>query len=112
MKILKLSFLALGMGLSGFAQADFIGVKGDVGYWFYDGKANMSSQSPEDQDLDRKGSAQLSLAFEHPIPFIPNAKIRYVNLDTQTKSETLGQANYNVDLDHSDFILYYELLDN
>lgn len=42
------------MGLSGFAQADFIGVKGDVGYWFYDGKANMSSQSPEDQDLDRK----------------------------------------------------------
>ncbi len=78
MKILKLSFLALGMGLSGFAQADFIGVKGDVGYWFYDGKANMSSQSPEDQDLDRKGSAQLSLAFEHPIPFIPNAKIRYV----------------------------------
>ncbi len=69
MKILKLSFLALGMGLSGFAQADFIGVKGDVGYWFYDGKANMSSQSPEDQDLDRKGSAQLSLAFEHPIPF-------------------------------------------
>ncbi|HHP6742692.1 TPA: TIGR04219 family outer membrane beta-barrel protein, partial [Acinetobacter baumannii] len=46
MKILKLSFLALGMGLSGFAQADFIGVKGDVGYWFYDGKANMSSQSP------------------------------------------------------------------
>ncbi|QJG70990.1 hypothetical protein HBM81_00115 [Acinetobacter baumannii] len=41
MKILKLSFLALGMGLSGFAQADFIGVKGDVGYWFYDGKANM-----------------------------------------------------------------------
>lgn len=32
MKILKLFFLALGMGLSGFAQADFIGVKGDVGY--------------------------------------------------------------------------------
>ncbi len=60
---IKTVFLALGMGLSGFAQADFIGVKGDVGYWFYDGKANMSSQSPEDQDLDRKGSAQLSLAL-------------------------------------------------
>ncbi|MFI7968725.1 hypothetical protein ACFMKD_32770, partial [Acinetobacter baumannii] len=82
------------------------------GYWFYDGKANMSSQSPEDQDLDQKGNAQISLAVEHPIPFIPNAKIRYVNLDTETKSETLGQANYKVDLDHSDFILYYELLDN
>ncbi|MGB9037101.1 MAG: hypothetical protein WCC23_01140, partial [Acinetobacter calcoaceticus] len=86
MKILKMSLLALGMGLSGFAQADFVGVKGEVGYWFYDGKANMSSQFPEDQDLDQKGSAQLSLSVEHPIPFIPNAKIRYVNLDTQTKS--------------------------
>ncbi len=63
MKILKMSFLALGMSLSGFAQADFIGVKGDVSYWFYDGKANMSSQLPDDQDLDRKGSAQLSLAL-------------------------------------------------
>ncbi|WP_080648613.1 TIGR04219 family outer membrane beta-barrel protein [Acinetobacter lactucae] len=112
MKILKISLLTLGMGLSGFAQADFVGVKGEVGYWFYDGKANMSSQFPDDQDLDQKGSAQLSLAVEHPIPFIPNAKIRYVNLDTETKSETLGQANYKVDLDHSDFILYYELLDN
>ncbi len=100
------------MGLSGFAQADFIGVKGDVGYWFYDGKANISSQSLKIQDLDRKGSAQLSLLLSTSIPFIPNAKIRYVNLDTQTKSETLGQANYNIDLDHSDFILYYELLDN
>ena len=54
MKILKISLLTLGMGLSGFAQADFVGVKGDVSYWFYDGKANMSSQSPEDQDLDQK----------------------------------------------------------
>ena len=73
MKILKISLLTLGMGLSGFAQADLVGVKGDVSYWFYDGKANMSSQSPEDQDLDQKGSAQISLAVEHPIPFIPNA---------------------------------------
>lgn len=49
MKILKMSLLTLGMGLSGFAQADFVGVKGEVGYWFYDGKANMSSQFPDDQ---------------------------------------------------------------
>ena len=39
MKILKISLLTLGMGLSGFAQADFVGVKGDVSYWFYDGKS-------------------------------------------------------------------------
>ena len=112
MKTLKISLLALGIGLSGLVQADFVGVKGDVSYWGYDGKANMSSQSQDDQDLDQKGAAQLSIAVEHPVPFIPNAKIRYVNLDTQTKAETLGQPNYSVDLDHGDFILYYELLDN
>lgn len=113
MKILKISLLALGTGLCGLAQADVIGVKGDVSYWAYDGKANMATQtSSQDQDLDRKGAAQISLAVEHPVPLIPNAKIRYVNLKTQTENEVLGQSVYDLDIDHTDFILYYEILDN
>ena len=63
-------------------------------------------------DLDQKGSAQISLAIEHPIPLIPNAKIRYVNLKTQTENEVAGQPVYDLDIDHTDFILYYEVLDN
>lgn len=64
------------------AQADVIGVKGDLSYWAYDGQANMAAQTAaSDQDLERKGAAQLSLAIEHPVPLIPNAKIRYVNLN-------------------------------
>ena len=113
MKILKISMLALGTSLCGLAQADVIGVKGDVSYWAYDGKANMATQtSAQDQDLDRKGAAQISLAVEHPVPLIPNAKIRYVNLKTQTENEVLGQPVYDLDIDHTDFILYYEILDN
>lgn len=113
MKILKISMLALGTSLCGLAQADVIGVKGDVSYWGYDGKANMATQtSAQDQDLDRKGAAQISLAVEHPVPLIPNAKIRYVNLKTQTENEVLGQPVYDLDIDHTDFILYYEILDN
>ncbi len=113
MKILKISMLALGTSLCGLAQADVIGVKGDLSYWNYNGKANMAAQtSAPDQDLDRKGSAQLSLAFEHPIPLLPNAKIRHVNLKTQTENEVFGQPIYDLDIAHTDFILYYEILDN
>ena len=113
MKVLKLSLLALGMGLSGLAQADVIGVKGDLSYWAYDGQANMAAQTAaSDQDLERKGAAQLSLAIEHPVPLIPNAKIRYVNLKTRTENEVAGQPVYDINMDHADFILYYEILDN
>ncbi|MCH7335597.1 TIGR04219 family outer membrane beta-barrel protein [Acinetobacter sp. NIPH 2699] len=131
MKILKISMLALGTSLCGLAQADVIGIKADVSYWFYDGKAqvkpkstSLANQTGQDNllldpymdsreyDLDRKGSAQLSLAFEHPIPLIPNAKIRHVNLKTQTENEVLGQPIYDLDIAHTDFILYYEILDN
>ncbi|MGB5888332.1 MAG: TIGR04219 family outer membrane beta-barrel protein [Acinetobacter venetianus] len=113
MKLLKLTLLALGTSVCGLAQADLIGVKGDLSYWNYNGEANMAAQtSAPDQDLDRKGSAQLSLAIEHPIPLIPNAKIRYVNLKTQTENEVAGQPVYDLDIDHTDFILYYEVMDN
>ena len=113
MKVLKLSLLALGMGFSGLAQADVIGVKGDLSYWAYDGQANMAAQTAaSDQDLERKGAAQLSLAIEHPVPLIPNAKIRYVNLKTQTENEVAGQPVYDINMHHADFILYYEILDN
>lgn len=131
MNILKISILALGTSLCGLAQADMIGVKGDLSYWTYDGKAqvqpnNVTSlsnktgvdnllldpyENSREYDLDRKGSAQISLAFEHPIPLIPNAKIRYVNLKSQTEKEVAGQPVYDLNIDHTDFILYYEILD-
>ncbi|WP_256414109.1 TIGR04219 family outer membrane beta-barrel protein [Acinetobacter sp. 5862] len=131
MKILKISMLAIGTSICGLAQADVIGVKADASYWSYDGKTqvqpnnttSLSNQTGVDNllldpyansreyNLDRKGSAQISLAFEHPIPLIPNAKIRYVNLKSQTENEVAGQPVYDLNIDHTDFILYYEILD-
>ena len=125
---------ALGTGICSLVQADMLGVKADASYWFYDGKAkvqpkpNTSSLSNQtgvddlllnpyaglsapEENLDRKGSAQISLAFEHPIPLIPNAKIRYVNLKSQTENTVAGQPVYDLNIDHTDFILYYEILD-
>lgn len=131
MKILKISMLAIGTSICGLAQADVIGVKADASYWSYDGKTqvqphnttSLSNQTGVDNllldpyansreyNLDRKGSAQISLAFEHPIPLIPNAKIRYVNLKSQTENEVAGQPVYDLNIEHTDFILYYEILD-
>ena len=106
------------VALSASAHADMLGLYGSVDYWHLQGEYN---QSPEDEslrdadklDLEDKGQAQIALAFEHPIPLIPNAKIRHVGIDVDTEEDNLsGHALYNIDLDSTDFILYYEILDN
>ena len=114
MKTLQLPLFIVALGLSSFAQADFIGLKGDISYWNIDGTSNIDRKNLSDQDLDRKGTVQASVAFEHPIPLIPNVKLKYTKLDTETKSDNAVQelAKTEINLDHTDFILYYEILDN
>lgn len=110
MKLKQLPIFVAILGLSSFAQADFIGLKGDISYWNVDGKANIDEKNLADQDLDRKGTVQVSAAFEHPVPIIPNVKVKYTNLDTETDRNELSKTDIN--LDHTDLILYYEILDN
>jgi|LULG01.1.fsa_nt_gb outer membrane protein len=104
--------------LSATAQADMLGVYGSVDYWNLQGEYNKAPQdtslrSADSLSLDDKGQAQVSLAFEHPVPLIPNGKIRYTGIDVDTEEQNLaGDALYNIDLDSTDFILYYEILDN
>lgn len=107
----KLSAFMLTLGLSSFAQADFIGLKGDVSYWNIDGKANIDEKHLSDQDIDSDSTVQASVAFEHPIPIIPNVKLKYTKLDTETES-SVDLAKTEINLDHTDLILYYEILDN
>ncbi|WP_174494075.1 TIGR04219 family outer membrane beta-barrel protein [Acinetobacter sp. Marseille-Q1623] len=110
MKLKQLPVFIAVLGLSSFAQADFIGLKGDISYWNIDGKANIDEKRLADQDLDRKGTVQASVAFEHPVPIIPNVKVKYTKLDTETEANTINKTDIN--LDHTDLILYYEILDN
>ncbi|WP_173911925.1 TIGR04219 family outer membrane beta-barrel protein [Acinetobacter sp. Marseille-Q1618] len=110
MKLKQLPIFVAILGLSSFAQADFIGLKGDISYWNVDGKANIDEKNLADQDLDRKGTVQVSAAFEHPVPILPNVKVKYTNLDTETDRNELSKTDIN--LDHTDLILYYEILDN
>ena len=112
MKAIQLPLLAAVLGLSSFAQADFIGLKGDISYWNVDGTANINEKYQADQDIERDGTVQVSVAFEHPVPIIPNIKAKYTKLDFATEADQLGLAKTDINLDHTDLILYYEILDN
>ena len=98
----------LGLGLSTASSADVIGLKADASYWNFDGYSQPENAGKS--DLDRQGTVQLSVAFEHPLPLIPNAKIKYVNLDSNSKENSLLNAT-DIELNKVDYILYYELLD-
>ena len=102
-----LTSLLLGFGLSSFSHADVIGVKADLSYWNFDG---YSQDNNFKHELDRQGTAQLSVAVEHPLPLLPNAKIRYVNLDSNSEQSSPANAA-DIELNNIDYILYYELLD-
>ena len=65
------------------------------------------------------------VAFEHPLPFIPNAKIASTSLSTEgfttldreisfdNKTFAMGsEVNANFDVSYIDYTLYYELFDN
>lgn len=65
------------------------------------------------------------VAFEHPVPFIPNVKVRQTDMDTSgvtTLSSTFtfgGQLFSNqsdlqteIDVSNTDFIAYFEIFDN
>ncbi|OTG85109.1 TIGR04219 family outer membrane beta-barrel protein [Acinetobacter sp. ANC 4648] len=112
MKFYKLPLCVVALGLSSFAQADFIGLKGDISYWNIDGNSNINKKYQADQDIDRDGTVQLSVAFEHPVPIIPNIKAKYTKLNLETKANTLGLDKTEINLDHTDLIFYYEILDN
>ncbi len=102
-----LTTLFFGFGISTLSHADVIGVKADLSYWDFDG---YSQDTNFKHELDRQGTAQLSVAVEHPVPLLPNAKIKYVNLDSNSEQNTLANAS-EIELNNIDYILYYELLD-
>ncbi|WP_130803829.1 TIGR04219 family outer membrane beta-barrel protein [Acinetobacter ihumii] len=131
MKILQSTLCIMSLGLSSFAQADFIGVTGDIAYWSVDGdltnhrSGNLSYDSNSDQwildpyagtsnkyNIDRDGAFQASLAIEHPVPLIPNVKLKYTQLDVDANNNNYLLNQSNIDLDQTDLILYYEILDN
>lgn len=112
MQSLKLFSFILGLGVVSSAQADFIGVKAGIDYWNYSADlSNPASALPQPR-LENDHGMSFSVALEHPVPFLPNAKIKHTNLQAESDQSFAGVKSHQLDLDYSDFILYYEILDN
>lgn len=112
-------------------QADTIlGIYAGIGSWNASPEGVISSQGNDinivsDLGFDSEQQNFLYAALEHPIPFLPNLKLSRTDLDTEASSELQtditfeGQTfsaservNTTLDLTHTDFIAYYEILDN
>ncbi|MCU7906380.1 MAG: TIGR04219 family outer membrane beta-barrel protein [Candidatus Thiodiazotropha sp. (ex Epidulcina cf. delphinae)] len=103
-----------------------LGLTAGVDLWNMDSSGSFADTAEmQSFDLDSERTAALSLAFEHPVPLVPNFKIRTNDLSS-SGDETLTEdfsysgidfstgVDVTVDFDvrNTDFILYYELLDN
>nr|WP_067292192.1 TIGR04219 family outer membrane beta-barrel protein [Marinobacterium profundum] len=107
-------------------QADTVlGVRAGTQVWNMDGEsilgsANQSSRADFDFNREQQNSYHVSL--EHPVPLLPNIKLKRTELASKGQAEVSGfnfegtNFNGNVDTDvdfgHNDLTLYYELLDN
>lgn len=105
------------------AQADVIGLKAGISGWDMNADGSVGDHGQRN-DFDFKDDTMASawVAFEHPLPMLPNIKIRYNELNTDGSATVndfdfggrsyYGNAHVDLDFDHTDFILYYELLDD
>lgn len=108
------------------AQADFIGIHVGGGVWNSGFSGDIIDDVSLDDDLNIQGDIgnYFYVAFEHPVPLIPNIKIARTTLDDSGTGILSSDFEFNgtnyvvsetvmteVDLSHTDFTLYYEVID-
>ncbi|MBP8118940.1 MULTISPECIES: TIGR04219 family outer membrane beta-barrel protein [Shewanella] len=125
MKKTLLASAVLGFCMASSAQAaTVVGFTIGGDYWRADTSGTFADKGQPQQTFDYSSSAQGSywIAVEHPLPFVPNIKIRENSLD-QKGGMSGADFNFNghdfkgnvtayTDLSNTDFVLYYEILDN
>lgn len=103
------------------AQADtLIGLYIGADYWKTSTSGSISSQTSDSStDFSSNKPTASYLAFEHPIPLLPNIMVRNASLELSGNSisginvysgSNITSATANID--QTDAVLYYELLDN
>ena len=112
------------------AQADIIGGSVEVAYW-YAGTSGTSTFNntrldlEDDLNLDNDSFFDVAATLEHPVPVLPNVRLKYVNMEQIEDGKipgnsdsdkfddvATGKVETTLDLSHIDLILYYEILDN
>jgi len=132
----KLLFSALVLALPFNVMADTIlGVKIGGGSWSHSpsgsiistqgGTAGTSADLKDDLQLGKKSEGYGYISLEHPIPALPNIKLSQTNLTSSGSGSVTTDFTFNgiaysastavtteFELNQTDVILYYELLDN
>ncbi|MFT4993989.1 MAG: outer membrane protein [Paraglaciecola sp.] len=127
---MKKTIIALGVISSSLcisAQADtLLGLYAGAQAWNMATTGGFSDDGINTQfTFDDESKGSFYVALEHPVPLIPNIKVQKTNLDTKgnivlntnfTFGGELFTSNTDVlsdiELQSTDFILYYELFDN
>lgn len=94
------------------AHADTIyGLYADANYWQSKADDQVQDQADATQkhNYGNKGQLMLSASVEHPVPFVPNVRVRYADLQSKTIN---NDARLKIDANSTDFIAYYEVMDN
>ncbi|ADZ92193.1 TIGR04219 family outer membrane beta-barrel protein [Marinomonas mediterranea] len=87
------------------AQADVLGLTAEAGYYMPDATFDGSiSGTSANKDLSAENTGYFGVAFEHPIPVIPNIRLQGSSLETKS-------ADTQIKVDTTDYTLYYEFLD-
>ncbi|MEP1386140.1 MAG: TIGR04219 family outer membrane beta-barrel protein [Paraglaciecola sp.] len=109
------------------SQADtLLGLYAGAQGWNMETSGGFSDDGDNrDFNFDTQTNTNIYVAFEHPIPLIPNIKLQRTDMSTQgdvnfdSNFEFNGQlfsidsdASTDVDLTATDIILYYEFFDN
>lgn len=134
MKKIILGALVALLPLSAIADTIF-GFKVGAGTWNHDPSGNVtvsgaggigtSADLKNDLALSDDDEAYAYFSLEHPVPLVPNIKIVKTALTSSGSGNVTTSFDYNgttynisdpvtttLQLDQTDFILYYEVLDN
>lgn len=131
-KLLLGAAIAL-LPLSGFS-ATILGIQAGAGSWKHDPSGYISTDLDgvgvtadlkSDLQLKEDTEGYVYFAIEHPVPLIPNFKYMNTKLTSAGSGTLTANFNFNgvaysaasaittkLQLDQTDYILYYEVLDN
>ena len=131
-KLLLGAFIAL-LPLTGFS-ATILGIQAGAGSWKHDpsgsitssvGGVGTSADLKDDLQLSEESEGYAYFAVEHPVPLIPNFKYVDTKLTSGGTGDVTSDFTFNgtpitatttvtttLELNQTDFILYYEILDN
>lgn len=102
---MKKTLIASTLMLASMAHADVLGVTAEIGQFSPDVTFNgqINNQSA-DVNFGGEKNNYYGIAFEHPVPLIPNVRLQGSTLEGQSD-------NVDLNIDSTDLTLYYELLD-